>query len=201
VIPKGMSILCQSVISGARRRDDDRNENKRSIRLSKGSKRKRGRSSSLLTTASSETISMDLVAICDRMEVQQLSNLDLSTLSIGNPGVRYICEFLPSNIYVICINLEYSYIGDEGAISLAYALSFRDGAPPMEVLNLTGNHISEMGSEAFGIMLQQHSVRELCISNNAIGDAGFELLSVGLSNVEKLQINGIQLSDAGLWDW
>jgi Ran GTPase-activating protein (RanGAP) involved in mRNA processing and transport len=68
----------------------------------------------------------------------------------------------------------------------------------MEVLNLTGNHISVLGSEALGIMLQQHPVRELCLSNNAIGDTGFELLSVGLSNVKKLQVNGIQLSDAGL---
>jgi Ran GTPase-activating protein (RanGAP) involved in mRNA processing and transport len=154
-----------------------------------------------LGTKSMKTLS---TILCE--ENTTLRKLGLSHNKLKDRGAGLISHTLNpklSNCKLTGLDLSGNSIGPVGAEQIATALL--QGNTHLTSLNLSSNKIGPLGAKHIGWMLRfTHTLEELLLSDNVVGDEGVATLSEGLkrddhavSNLRRLELNWNEISDVG----
>jgi Ran GTPase-activating protein (RanGAP) involved in mRNA processing and transport len=154
-----------------------------------------------LGTKSMKTLS---TILCQ--ENTTLRVLGLSHNKLKDRGAGLISHTLNpklSNCNLTGLDLSGNMIGPVGAEQIATALL--QGNKHLTSLDLSSNKIGPLGAKHIGWMLRfTHTLEELFLSDNIVGDEGVASLSEGLqrdehavSNLHRLELNWNEISDVG----
>ncbi len=131
----------------------------------------------------------------------RLVRLDLSQNKLGDRGAHVVGEVLASPECLLeDLDLSNNKIGHNGAYHLADAF-IKGHNKSLKILNLMDNNIETEGAEAFGVVLKfSHTLQELNLSRNSIGDNGVRLIAQGLIENEDTCLQGLDISWNGIKD-
>ena len=108
-----------------------------------------------------------------------ISDLDLSSVSIGGSGAASLSQALATNSSLNSLNLHWNIIGASGATSLSQALAVNSS---LTSLDLSFNSIGASGATSLSQTLAVNSsLTSLDLSENSIGASGATSLSLALS--------------------
>jgi hypothetical protein len=125
-----------------------------------------------------------------------ITGLRLEFSNIGDAGAILLASALKVNRTITMLDLSYNGIGVEGATALASALKVNH---TVTVLRLKGNTIGAAGAEAIASALKENlslAVLDLCC--NKLGDAGAESIASALKANQTL--TELDLGDNGIRD-
>jgi Ran GTPase-activating protein (RanGAP) involved in mRNA processing and transport len=131
----------------------------------------------------------------------RLVRLDLSQNKLGDRGAHIIGEVLAAPECLLeVLDLSNNKIGYSGAYHLADAF-IKGHNKSLQILNLMDNNIETEGAEAFGVVLKfSHTLRELNLSRNSIGDNGVRLIAQGIIENEDTCLQSLDVSWNGIKD-
>lgn len=109
------------------------------------------------------------------------------------------CAAVPSALPTLLVDMSYSRVGDEGAVTLAEALE----RAPIVSLSLKANDVGPAGVAALARAATgaRVALRELDLSGNNVGDAGLEALAAALragSPLEHMRLSNAEVGTTGI---
>jgi hypothetical protein len=125
--------------------------------------------------------------------------VNLSHNSITSSGAEDIAKGIATNISLTVLNLSYNKIDDIGVAALAANIAAK---PQLTSLDLSGNRITAAGVRALAEQLGsgQHSLPEVLLSNNQLGDDGAEEVAKLIrsnSTVTTVRVSGNSIGNRG----
>ena len=131
----------------------------------------------------------------------RLTRLDLSQNKLGDRGAHVVGEVLSSaDCSLQVLDLSNNKIGYSGAYHLADAF-IKGHNKSLKILNLMDNNIETEGAESFGVVLKfNHSLQEINLSRNSIGDRGVRLIAQGLVESDDTTLKRLDISWNGIKD-
>ena len=127
-----------------------------------------------------------------------ISDLDLSRISVDEPGAASLSQVLAANSSVTSLDLSWNSIGASVATSLSQALATNSS---LTSLNLCNNNIGASGATSLSQALAVNSsLTSLNLRWNSVGASGATSLSQALatnSSLTSLNLNGNRIGVSG----
>ena len=126
----------------------------------------------------------------------------LNNRGIGDDGAAVVAAFLSrSSLYPhTMLRVWGSNIHDDGAVSLARALSVND---TLQILDLRVNHIGDRGVIGLAEALKRnHTLKRLVLRRNMVGDAGAHAIGQALcsnTTLEQLDLGNNKITSVGIY--
>jgi len=155
--------------------------------------------SSSLTTGALEQLLVGLGSHCPVKELCLASN------NIGPSGISILVEFLESKSkgsnhpvmrFLERLDLSNNHLGNEGTTRLTKAIKKRVKNHFVD-LRLSANGIGHGGIETMMNKLLQHSIVNLTLDKNSIGDQGCQLVAASLPSMQTLSRLNLSFNQIG----
>ncbi|XP_078060640.1 NACHT, LRR and PYD domains-containing protein 3-like isoform X2 [Mustelus asterias] len=139
-----------------------------------------------------------LLSVALRNPDCKIQELNLNVNDLSDSCAEDLASALSTNRSLIDLNLSYNKLGDSGVKLLSVAL--RNPDCKIQKLHLFRNDLSDSCAEDLASALStNHSLIDLNLGYNKLGDSGVKLLSVALRNPD-CKIQELHLSDNALTD-
>uniref|UniRef100_A0A7S4K9R2 Uncharacterized protein n=1 Tax=Paramoeba aestuarina TaxID=180227 RepID=A0A7S4K9R2_9EUKA len=149
-------------------------------------------------SVTSEGAAKLFAALC--MQNTSLREIDVSNNKIDGTGVADLLKLITSNPHLSSINLSSNLLGDEGAASVAAALS--KAQAPVPSLDLNHNKIGDKGAAAIAELISNSThITSVNLVGNEIGDEGAAKLADAIAAqpaIESVDLSNNQLGVKGV---